>query len=228
MEGSAVASTAQTVADAADNVSLPSNVVTVKIDKTSPTLAPVVSPNPVSLNGTASVTSGATDAGSGLASQSCGALDTSSVGTKTVTCTATDNAGNTATANATYTVTATYNFSGFFQPVDDPGPGPSYVFNKVKAGSAIPIKFSLGGNLGLDVLASGSPTVGLVSCSTVGAEDAIEQTVTAGGSSLSYDPLTDQYTYTWKTDKAWANSCRRLTVTLADGTSHIAYFKFIK
>ena len=32
-------------------------------------------------------------------------------------------------------------FSGFFQPVDNPP-----VFNKVKAGQAIPVKFSLQGN----------------------------------------------------------------------------------
>jgi len=73
-----VASTTQTVTDAAGNTSAPSNVVTVKIDKTKPTLSPLVSPNPVLLNGTATVTSAAADALSGLASQSCGALVTNS------------------------------------------------------------------------------------------------------------------------------------------------------
>ena len=35
---------------------------------------------------------------------------------------------------------------------------------------------------------------------------------------------TGLYTYTWKTDKAWAETCRTLTVKLADG--HVARFKF--
>jgi hypothetical protein len=58
--------------------------------------------------------------------------------------------------------------------------------------------------------------------------DDIEQTVTAGGSSLSYDAGTGTYTYVWKTDKTWANTCRRLTVRLSDGTDHWADFRFTK
>ena len=54
--------------------------------------------------------------------------------------------------------------------------------------------------------------------------DDIEQTVTAGQSSLSYG--SSQYTYVWKTDKAWAGTCRLLTVKLVDGSSHTASFKF--
>jgi hypothetical protein len=38
--------------------------------------------------------------------------------------------------------------------------------------------------------------------------DSVESTVTAGGSSLTYDPTRDQYTYVWKTEKAWAGQCR--------------------
>ena len=56
----------------------------------------------------------------------------------------------------------------------------------------------------------------------------IEETVTAGGSSLSYNATTNQYTYVWKTDKAWANTCRQLHVKLSDGTNHVADFKFTK
>lgn len=83
----------------------------IKIDKTAPTLNPVVNPNPVSLNGAATVSSGAADAGSGLASQSCGALATNSTGTKSVTCTATDNAGNASSATTNYIVTANGNIT---------------------------------------------------------------------------------------------------------------------
>ena len=56
--------------------------------------------------------------------------------------------------------------------------------------------------------------------------DDIEQTVTAGASSLSYDTASGQYSYTWKTEKSWAGSCRQLIVRLVDGTEHTANFKF--
>jgi hypothetical protein len=92
-----------TAVDNANN-SATVNLGPIRIDKTAPTLNPVVSPNPVILHGTATVSSGAADALSGLASESCSALDTSTVGTKSVTCSATDNAGNTSTASVSYEV----------------------------------------------------------------------------------------------------------------------------
>jgi hypothetical protein len=191
----------------------------INIDKTSPTLNPVVSPNPVLLNGSATVTTNASDSLSGLASQSCGTVDTSSVGAKSVSCSATDNAGNSASASASYQVI--YNFSGFFSPVDN-----LPTLNQVKAGSSIPVKFGLAGNQGLNILASGSPSSQTIGCSSGAAVDDIEETVTAGSSSLSYDAATDTYSYVWKTNKSWANTCRQLIVTLVDGTQHQANFKF--
>jgi Ca2+-binding RTX toxin-like protein len=79
---------------------------TAKVDKTPPTLNPAVSPNPVPVGGAATVTAGAADGLSGLASESCDALDTSTAGVKSVICTATDNAGNSASASVEYTVEA--------------------------------------------------------------------------------------------------------------------------
>ena len=38
----------------------------------------------------------------------------------------------------------------------------------------------------------------------------------------------DQYTYVWKTNKAWAGTCRQLVVKLDDGTYHRANFNFTK
>src|SRR6185436_1450375 len=91
----------------------------IKIDKAAPTLSPSVSPNPVYLNGTATVSAGAMDSGSGIASQSCGTVSTNSVGLKSVTCTATDNAGNTTNVTVNYRVI--YRFDGFLQPINDTG-----------------------------------------------------------------------------------------------------------
>lgn len=114
-------------------------------------------------------------------------------------------------------------FTGFLQPVDN-----LPTLNTVKAGSAIPVKFSLGGDKGLNIFEQGYPVSQVVNCSTSAPTDAIEQTVTAGSSSLSYDATTGQYTYIWKTDKGWANTCRHFTVRLTDGTDHKALFLFGK
>jgi hypothetical protein len=54
-------------------------------------------------------------------------------------------------------------------------------------------------------------------------QDLIEQTVTAGSSSLSYDASSGQYTYAWKTDRGWFGTCRRLDLGLNDGSQHQAY-----
>jgi Tol biopolymer transport system component len=114
-----------------------------------------------------------------------------------------------------------YAFSGFFPPVDN-----SPVFNVAKAGSGIPVKFSLDGDQGLGVFAAGYPKSQQITCDTSATLDGIEETVTAGSSSLSYDPTTDQYVYVWKTVKTWTGTCRTLIVRLVDGTEHLAYFRF--
>lgn len=181
----------------------------------------MVSPNPVLLNASATVVSNASDSLSGLDSQSCGSPDTSSVGSKSVSCSATDNAGNSASASASANYQVVYAFSSFLSPVDN-----LPTLNQVKAGQAIPVKFSLSGNQGLNILASGSPSSQGIACDSSSTVDDIEITVTAGSSSLSYDSSTDTYTYVWKTNKAWANTCRQLIVTLVDGTQHLANFKF--
>ncbi len=119
------------------------------------------------------------------------------------------------------TAPAPFSFTGFFSPI-----GAAGTLNVAKAGSAIPIKFSLGGNRGLNIFAAGSPSTQAVSCSGGGSVSAAVVVNTPGKSELSYDAKSGQYTYVMKTEKGWANTCRTLTVTLTDGTSHKASFKF--
>jgi hypothetical protein len=119
--------------------------------------------------------------------------------------------------------TPLYSFKGFFQPVDK-----LPTVNTVKAGSAIPVRFSLGGDKGLDVFGAGYPISGQVPSAPNAPLDAIEQTVTASASGLSYSASTGQYTYTWKTDKGWAGQTRQLVLRLKDGTEHKASFKLTK
>lgn len=114
-EGNAVSSSAQVITDQAGNSSAVSNVVTVSIDKTAPTLAPTVSPNPLLLHAITSATANGSDALSGIASSSCVALNTMSVGIKSTTCTVTDVAGNSASAAAGYRVIYGFSFGPLSQ-----------------------------------------------------------------------------------------------------------------
>ena len=118
-----------------------------------------------------------------------------------------------------------FTVSGPFQPVDN-----LPVLNSVKAGSAIPVKFSLGGNQGLNIFANGYPRSAQTACDSSAPVDAIEQTVNAGGSSLTYDATTSQYAYVWKTDKTWSATpggpCRQLVLRFVDGSFLRANFKF--
>ncbi len=117
----------------------------------------------------------------------------------------------------------TYDFTGFFSPVDN-----LPTVNTVSSGRAIPVKFSLGGDRGLDILEAGSPASVRVACPSNPPLDGIEMTVPTDSNSLSYHAGSDQYTYVWKTSKAWAGTCRMLTVTFNDGTVAEALFKFAK
>lgn len=115
----------------------------------------------------------------------------------------------------------TYPWSGFNGAIDDPP-----TLNRVKAGAAVPAQFSLGGDRGLEIFASGYPKSAQVGCGASAPQDAVEETVSAGKSGLSYDTATDEYSYVWKTNKAWADSCRELILMLDDGSEHRALFKF--
>ena len=85
-----------------------------------------------------------------------------------------DVTGNTGTSS--FNVIVSYDFKGFFRPIDN-----LPVVNVVKAGQAIPVKFSLGGNMGLGIMASGYPRSVVMACNSGTLQDTIEETVTAGG-----------------------------------------------
>jgi len=111
-------------------------------------------------------------------------------------------------------------FTGFFSPVDNPP-----TINEVHAGQAIPIKFSLGSDQGLNILAAGYPSVQQVSCATGAPINSATETDTAGNSGLQ-DNGDGTYTYVWKTSKASAGTCQVFTLGLTDGTFHTADFQY--
>jgi uncharacterized protein len=113
-----------------------------------------------------------------------------------------------------------YEFDAFQPPVGNPP-----ALNVVKAGASVPIKFELSGDLGLGVL-FGTPTVSLYDCAA--GPGSATDTETAGGSQLQYDPLTNTYTYVWKTKKIWVGQCATFRITFDDGTYRTADFTFTK
>jgi serine protease AprX len=105
----------------------------------------------------------------------------------------------------------TYPFAGFSPPVGNRQ-------NGVQAGSALPIKFTLGGDRGADVLADGYPMA--KAC------DAADATLASTSSTSPFSFADGQYNYVWKTDKAWKGQCVELVVRLDDNTEHRATFQF--
>jgi hypothetical protein len=124
---------------------------------------------------------------------------------------------NASMATAHYSVE--YPFAGFEAPVANPP-----VVNRVKAGQAVPIKFSLGGDRGFGILPS-APTSRPIAC-TIGPPGKPVRAFPAGNSGLQYDAASDTYTWVWKTAAAWKETCRTLTVALDDGKRHEALFAF--
>jgi hypothetical protein len=162
----------------------------------------------------------ARDGGSGV--RDCVVTHTgTSPGTWTMTATATDNKGNAATATATYTV-RTLRVDGFFAPVDMAG-----VWNTVKAGSTVPLKFrAFDGTTertDVAVVPLGGATTRSVSCAG-GGEDSIEEFVNTGATTLRYDTTGRQFIQNWKTPTK-AGTCYSVTVTTVDGTVITALFK---
>jgi hypothetical protein len=123
-------------------------------------------------------------------------------------------------SSATTTYRVIWPFDGFFAPVDMP-----LVVNVATAGQSIPVRFSLGGDRGLSIFAAGFPKAVKVNCTT-STTDTVDETAAAGSSGLQYYPLTQRYTYVWKTDKKWKGSCYRLDVKLIDGETYSALFRF--
>jgi 6-phosphogluconolactonase (cycloisomerase 2 family) len=150
------------------------------------------------------------------------ALDTSTVGTFGFSVTARDGDGNKTTVKHSYTVTA---------PPEPPESGfdfvgPIHDGSVVKAGSVVPIAFSLGGEHGLDVLADGSPSSVRVDCGATGVASGGSPAHSADG--LQFDAAKGVYTFAWQTRSSWAGTCRAFQVTLQDGSAHQLVVKFCR
>lgn len=142
-------------------------------------------------------------------------LDTSTVGVHSFAVEAYDHADNEIEVTHTYRVV--YPFAGFFSPLSADGSVAA-----VRAGDAVPVKFSLTGDRGLVVVSGVSSAP--VDC----ASGAPTGTATTASGTLSYAAKPDRYTFQWATDRTWIGTCRAVEVALVDGTSHSALLRFTK
>lgn len=220
-EGADVRSTAMTVTDAAGNVSLPSNVVAVKIDKTAPTLAPTVSPSVVTLKGSVAVDARGSDAVAGITYQACTPIDTYVVGPKWVTCWVGDAAGHYAMASTSYLVQ--YGFSGFQQPVNDPANAactgcPLSVFLD---GSTIRARFQLMDASGAVAVSRTAPRwlpPVQVGTTTARLNERVERDEPSSGT--TFQLIGTEYVYNWVPRGLPRGSVWRIGVALEDGQQY--------
>ena len=116
-----------------------------------------------------------------------------------------------------------YTFYGFFAPVDNPP-----VVNTAKAGQAVPVKWRITDAKGIGVSDPGSfsgLTSNAATCSGwTGYQDPVPE-VAAGGSGLQYQG-NGNWQFNWKTPKEYAGQCRKMILTLDDGSKYPAYFRF--
>ncbi len=217
----------QSVCDAVNNCATAGPVSGFKIDKKAPTNITFVG-GPAD-GGTyyfgfvpAAPTCTAEDGGSGLDSCEVTGYSTA-VGSHTLTATARDNVGNKDTAELSYTVSA-WTLKGFYQPVDMSTPT-TKIFNTVKNGSTVPLKFELfaGPTELSDIANVKSLTYAQIACDATAVTDEIETTAT-GGTILRYDTTAGQFVYNWKTPST-AGKCYRVTLTALDLSTIVAYFK---
>jgi hypothetical protein len=168
----------------------------------------------------------------------CDALDTMSgldgqcsvtgygtgVGSHTVVAAAKDLAGNTNSDSSTYTVLA-WTLAGFDRPVEMPTAASPMLYNTVKGGSTVPLKFEVfaGSTELTNTTVVKGFSVQKLTCVAGTEEDAVDFTTT-GGTSLRYDTVDGKFVQNWQTPKA-AGVCYRVTMTTQDESSLVAYFK---
>jgi hypothetical protein len=166
--------------------------------------------------------------GSGLAScvgevPDGAAVDTTTPGGKSFTVTATDAAGNTSSTTVAYEVTsAQSDFKGFRWPVDD-----FPAINRWIAGEVVPVRFSLGGYKGRDVLAPGYPQVAQVECGE-GEQPTSGRPARSVWWQKGVRFRHRSYIFMWRTERDWTRDCRQFLIKLKDGSVHRAEFRFVR
>lgn len=130
-----------------------------------------------------------------------------------------------------------YSGKGFYQPVDMTPAGGARVYNSIKGGQTVPLKFEIFNaqtgveQTSLSVFGSDPATafkVNKIACTATSTPDDVIELVTTGGTALRYDSTGGQYIQNWKTPTG-AGICYAVSVSTEDGTTiGPAYFKIAK
>jgi len=128
-------------------------------------------------------------------------------------------------ASKDVTINVLYNFTGFFQPVDN-----LPALNTANSGQAIPLKWRITDVNGNPVtnLASGVVTAVSFSCPVGTTSDQVEE-YSPGASGL-LNQGNGYYQFNWKTPKTYAQSCKTMKLDLGEGAGleRTALFQFAK
>jgi hypothetical protein len=224
-EGNSVTATSPLVCDKAPKPNCGRGTLTgLKIDKTAPSLAVTGVTNGATYTVGAVPTAGcaASDPLSGLAAACRGFLtggNANKVGQFAYGASVSDKAGNTRAAAAAYRVT--YRFDGFAQPVNDPAATPGAPVSVFRAGSIVPLAFSVKKANGQVITpvskpAWVSPVKG--ARTTAAVNEAVVNGAGTGGS--SYVWKNNRWRFDWSTKGLAAGYLYRVGVKLDDGTTH--------
>ncbi len=191
-----------------------------KIDKTAPHLsvAGISNGATYTLGNVPTPACTASDALSGLAAPCRGVKaggNSAGVGSFTYATSVTDKAGNMRAATASYRVV--YRFDGFAQPVNDPGP-PVSIF---KAGSTVPVAFTLKRSNGTTVSPVSKP-VWVSPVRGVRTTAAVNEAVSnvKGTSGSTFVLRSGVWHFDWSTKGLASGYLYRIGVRLDDGTTH--------
>src|SRR5439155_376667 len=148
------------------------------------------------------------------------------VGTATASYTFVADANHTgSTDSKTFAIaSATWRLSGFYQPVTMTT-GATPIYNTVKGGSTVPLKFNIYAGGVEQKLTSAVKAFRVMSgaCTGQSYEDPVD-VVSTGGTSLRYDATGAQFVQNWQTPKP-AGQCYLVVMTARDGSTLSAYFK---
>ncbi len=136
-----------------------------------------------------------------------------------VTLTVNDGKGGMDSCMATVTVLYRFRFFDFSNLLSNP-----MYFMEADAGSDVHIRFSLSGFKGNNPYSSPpvSRRINCINKNPIGAA----QTIQTYPGDPFYNATFDFYQTTWRTQAAWAGTCRRLTLFLNDGTTQTLDFRF--
>lgn len=95
-----------------------------------------------------------------------------------------------------------------------------------EAGNVIPVEFRLGGFRGLDVLTPKPPISIAVDCDSRAPRTVATPPSARAKGVLTYEWLTDTYTFWWPRPDVWVGTCRKLILELNDETVHPVFVYF--